>query len=250
MILATVLAALATASAVALALPRPGPRAAPAPTRAEDPGADHGADHGDRSTDPRLLRAVASGGAGLAVVLLVPGWGGALGALVTGALVWRAGRRWESAAARRHRAALDAGLPHVVDLLVAALHVGAAPVEALERVAAVTGGAVADELQPWLSRLRLGADPVSVWWQLSRHPQLGRLGATLARSAESGAPIAEALDRLAHELADRARAEVQTRVRQVEVKAAVPLGVCLLPAFVLTGVVPLVAGSAARLLGS
>jgi hypothetical protein len=33
------------------------------------------------------------------------------------------------------------------------------------------------------------------------------------------------------------------------VKAAAPLGVCLLPAFVLTGVVPLVAGSVMTLLG-
>ena len=39
------------------------------------------------------------------------------------------------------------------------------------------------------------------------------------------------------------------RIRQVEVKATVPLGACLLPAFVLTGVVPLVAGAALQLLG-
>ena len=37
-------------------------------------------------------------------------------------------------------------------------------------------------------------------------------------------------------------------MRQVEVKAAVPLGVCLLPSFVLVGVVPLVAGSVSGLL--
>jgi hypothetical protein len=36
---------------------------------------------------------------------------------------------------------------------------------------------------------------------------------------------------------------VGTRARAVGVKAALPLGVCLLPAFVLVGVVPLVAGS-------
>jgi hypothetical protein len=42
---------------------------------------------------------------------------------------------------------------------------------------------------------------------------------------------------------------VEARVRQVEVKTAVPLGVCLLPAFILVGVVPLVAGSVIGLLG-
>jgi hypothetical protein len=34
------------------------------------------------------------------------------------------------------------------------------------------------------------------------------------------------------------------------VRASVPLGVCLLPAFVLVGVVPLVVGAAAGLLGT
>ena len=32
-------------------------------------------------------------------------------------------------------------------------------------------------------------------------------------------------------------------MRQIEVKAAAPLGLCLLPAFVLLGIVPLVAGA-------
>ena len=49
--------------------------------------------------------------------------------------------------------------------------------------------------------------------------------------------------RLAEDLRRAARADVETRARAVGVKAAVPLGVCLLPAFVLVGVVPLVAGS-------
>jgi len=35
---------------------------------------------------------------------------------------------------------------------------------------------------------------------------------------------------------------VEERARAVGVKAAVPLGVCLLPSFLLIGVVPLVAG--------
>ena len=41
----------------------------------------------------------------------------------------------------------------------------------------------------------------------------------------------------------------ESRARAVGVKAAVPLGVCLLPAFVLVGVVPLVAGSVSVLVG-
>ncbi|MCW2792983.1 MAG: type secretion system protein, partial [Nocardioides sp.] len=36
--------------------------------------------------------------------------------------------------------------------------------------------------------------------------------------------------------------DVEDRARAVGVKAALPLGLCLLPAFVLIGIVPLVAG--------
>jgi pilus assembly protein TadC len=50
------------------------------------------------------------------------------------------------------------------------------------------------------------------------------------------------VERLADELARSARAEVEDRARAVGVKAAVPLGLCLLPSFLLIGVVPLVAG--------
>jgi hypothetical protein len=48
--------------------------------------------------------------------------------------------------------------------------------------------------------------------------------------------------RLAAELDQRSRAGVEERARAVGVKAAVPLGLCLLPSFLLIGVVPLVAG--------
>ena len=143
---------------------------------------------------------------------------------------------------------LDAELPHVVDLLVAALTAGAAPADALGRVAGVVDRPAAEELAIWVARLRLGTDPVAVWTAMGRHAQFGRLGTALRRSSESGAPVAASLGRLADDLRARRRADVEGRVRQVEVKAAVPLGVCLLPAFVLVGVVPLVAGSVIGLL--
>ena len=219
--------------------PRAGPvdLPAPSPPRSRTAGAT------------THLRAAAVLGTGAAVLLLVPGVEGVLATAAACIVVaWRSGR-WEGASERRRRAAVEAEVPLVVDLLVAALCAGSGPSEALERVAEVVGGATRDELQVPLARLRLGADPVAVWTSLGGHPQLHRLGRTLARAAESGAPVAEALQRLASDLRDRHRAEVEARVRQVEVKAAAPLGVCLLPAFVLLGVVPLVAGAAVHLVG-
>ena len=49
------------------------------------------------------------------------------------------------------------------------------------------------------------------------------------------------MSRLADDLAAARAAEVEERARAVGVKAALPLGLCLLPAFVLIGIVPLVA---------
>ena len=195
------------------------------------------------------LRAVAATGAGLAVLLVLPLVPGAPAAVLVSVVVWRRSASWEPAAQRRRRERLAADLPHVVDLLAACLAVGAAPVDALLRVVPLLDGPARAELTVWADRLRWGTDAVVVWSDLARHPQLGRLGAALRRSAESGAPVVEALDRLSEDLRESRRSEVEARVRQVEVRTAAPLGVCLLPAFLLLGVVPLVAGTALRLLG-
>ena len=88
-----------------------------------------------------------------------------------------------------------------------------------------------------------------MWSALQDDPSLAPLGRTLARSARTGEPVADALDRLGAELAARARADIEDLARRVGVRAAVPLGVCLLPAFLLIGIVPVVAGLVTALLG-
>ena len=54
--------------------------------------------------------------------------------------------------------------------------------------------------------------------------------------------MGQAVRRLAEELRARSRADVEVRARSIEVKAARPLGLCLLPAFIVLGVVPMVVG--------
>jgi len=71
----------------------------------------------------------------------------------------------------------------------------------------------------------------------------------MQRSAESGAPLAEGLSRLAEDRRRERRTQTQVRARNVGVKAAGPLAACFLPAFMLVGVVPTVAGSFQRLFG-
>ncbi|MEZ5096297.1 MAG: type II secretion system F family protein [Nocardioides sp.] len=82
-------------------------------------------------------------------------------------------------------------------------------------------------------RLALGADPASAYAMLADDPVLAPLGRTLARAQASGAPIAAAVEALSTDLARERRARAEDRARGVGVRAALPLGICLLPAFVL-----------------
>jgi Flp pilus assembly protein TadB len=203
---------------------------------------------GRESAHHELLRLAAAAAVAASVWAFAPGGWGSVAAGVAALVVWRRSRAWEPSSVRRRRLRIEAELPWVVDLLVTALRAGLGPVEALGRVEEVCTADVRGELQVPLARLRLGVDPVSVWGELAGHPQLGRLGVALRRATESGAPVVDALTRLADDLRAARRAAVEVRVRRIEVRAAVPLGACLLPAFVLLAVVPLVAGSAAHLL--
>ena len=201
-----------------------------------------------RASPAWLLPLAAAVSAALGVTILVGGTvGPPLGAVAAG-VAWYVVSRLEPPAQRRRRERLEAGLPHAVDLLAACLAAGQAPGPAVQEIARAVDGPLAEELGTVAARLRLGADPVTVWRDLSAHPQLGRLGRCVLRAVDSGASVAAAMSRLAEDLRRDARARVEARARAVGVKAAVPLGLCMLPAFVLVGVVPLVVGSLSALL--
>ena len=78
-------------------------------------------------------------------------------------------------------------------------------------------------------------------------PPAGPAGPLAAPGGRERRTVAEALLRLGDDLRSDARAATTERVRQVEVRATAPLALCLLPSFVLLGVVPLVAGTVGRL---
>jgi len=158
--------------------------------------------------------------------------------------VWVIVGRAEPAAARRTREAARRELPHLVDLLAGALESGLSVSGALDVVTAGLPGAAADRLAPAVARLRLGVPATEVWLELSADPALAPLGRALARAHESGSSVADAARRLADDLTESAHLEVEERARAVGVRAAVPLGACLLPAFLVLGVVPLVVGAA------
>ena len=178
--------------------------------------------------------------AGTAALLFVSGPPGVAAGVVGGVVTWVVIGRSEPAAARRRRRAVARDLPHVVALFAAALRAGASPADAIDQVCRALPGPAADRLAGVAARLSLGLDPGQVWSSLADDPGLVGLGRTLARAHATGAPVVAAVERLADDLARSGRAESEERARAVGVQAAVPLGLCLLPAFVLIGIVPLV----------
>ncbi len=181
--------------------------------------------------------AVASG------VSLVGGATGAVLGLIAGGFVWVTCSRSEPPGVRREREAVARGLPHVTRLLGIVLGSGQSVTAAFGVVAEALPGSAVGPLLRARSALGVGVPPELVFADLARTPGLEPLGRALLRSAESGAPVADVVVRLADSLAGAQAASLEDRARTVGIRAAVPLGLCLLPSFLLLGIVPVVAGA-------
>lgn len=193
-------------------------------------------------------RWAAAGLAGSVCALLIGGpVGWAAGVLVAVGCV-RVLSRLEPRAVRLRRARILAELPIAIDLLAACLRGGGAWHESVEAVADAVGGPLGTDLARVAARIRLGADPAEEWLSLASDPTLAPLGRAAARAATGGAPLAATLARLARDQRRTARAAASARARTAGVRAVAPLGLCFLPAFVLLGIVPAVAGIAANVL--
>jgi Flp pilus assembly protein TadB len=201
---------------------------------------------GERPDD--RLRMAVSGLAGLACAVLLGGaTGWAAGALVA-VLCARVLVRLEPRAVRQRRARIVADLPVAIDLLAACLQGGGTWHESVETVAAAIGGPLGEELARVAARIRLGVDPAEEWLGLAREPVMAPLGRAAARAAVGGVPIAATLARLARDQRRKARIAASDRARTAGVRSVAPLGLCFLPAFVLLGVVPAIAGMASNIL--
>ncbi|MEV4454788.1 type II secretion system F family protein [Microbispora sp. NPDC049633] len=185
---------------------------------------------------------------GLAVLLLVGGPVGALAGTATAVGVFVAVRRREPAEVRRRRERIGADLPFAVDLIVACLRAGQPMSGAVETTAVAIAGPVGERLSWAGAQMRLGAPPEEAWAALAEEPALAALARTMVRAAQSGAPVADVLTRLADDARRTARATASAAARRVGVHAVAPLGLCFLPAFVFLGIIPMVAGLAGQIL--
>lgn len=199
----------------------------------------------DRPGGMRLRDRVAL--AVLAGLAVAGGAGGAVGVLFgvfslplvfVGLTLWRLPRR---ASGHRNQ------LPNALDFLAVCLEAGLPVPAATQTVAAVSPEETRLILHGVAAQLALGRAGAESWGSLRGDPVWGRAAADIVRAERSGTALVAVLRMHADDARREIRDEATKRARTVGVRSAVPLMVCFLPAFVLVGVVPIVAGLMATL---
>ena len=152
----------------------------------------------------------------------------------------RAGR-----AARRRRAAIADDLPDVIALLGLAVGAGFTVTRAVEAVARWGSGPLAEALAGVSLDVESGHRLADCLELLADRlgDDVRPLVVALVASDRYGAPIGPALERLAFEARAASRRRMEEAVRRVPVKLVFPLVLCILPAFALLTVAPLIASA-------
>lgn len=201
-----------------------------------------GREHTDREGRPvRLLWTIIALPLGsVAGIVSIGGWwGGATGVLAgTACAVWLS--RQPTPRQRAHQRRFAAELPFTIDLVAAALRAGSTPDSAVRTVAQASGGPVGGCLTRVEQALRAGAAPGDAWAHLGDSGAARRVVRAAQRSGHSGASLGGALARVADDLRTDAVLAAEARARTAGVLVVLPLGLCFLPAFVLTGLVPVI----------
>jgi tight adherence protein C len=194
----------------------------------------------------RPTDAEADAAAGAAVVVgLTVGvvWNPVVGLVLGGAcvaapaLVRRSHRRRAELAVRRV-------LPDVVDLFRLAVGAGLSVHQAVEAVGARADDPVGPALREVVRRVDLGERLGDALTSLRPLGDAARpLVSALTAAARYGSPMGPALERVAEDARMLRRRHAEERARRLPVQLLFPLVMCVLPAFGLLAVVPLLAGS-------
>jgi tight adherence protein C len=154
--------------------------------------------------------------------------------------------RWRRARQRRiRRDAIQRALPDAIDLVVLAVGAGLTPLLAVERLAPAVPAPVDEAFALVVTRVRRGQGFADA---LDALPEtLGAaarpLAAALAATWRYGVPLGPALELIAVEARRERRRHAEEMARRLPVRLCFPLVACILPAFVLLAIAPLVAGA-------
>jgi tight adherence protein C len=151
---------------------------------------------------------------------------------------------------RRHRARdgvaeVRRSLPEVVDLLTLAVGAGLTVPLAVAAVAGRHDGPVGSELRRVAEEVARGRRCADALDDAGARlgPDARPVLAALVASERYGAPLADALARLSSDVRADRRRRAEEAARRVPVKLLFPLVLCVLPAFALLTMAPLLAGA-------
>ncbi|MDE0267470.1 MAG: type II secretion system F family protein [Acidimicrobiaceae bacterium] len=148
-----------------------------------------------------------------------------------------------------HEMLVERGLPEVVDLLALIVAAGIPTITAFSVIAARTPEPFRSELAEMVQRFTAGEPFVESLRRL--HTSLGNGVASLVHAISAaeidGVPLRPALERVSSEAHRRRRVRAEEAARRVPVFMLFPLVFCILPAFCLLTIVPLLLGAAADL---
>lgn len=186
--------------------------------------------------------------AGVGCWVVIGGAPGVVLGIATAVLAPRWLVRFESRAERERREALARQAPLFADLLSATLASGATLRSAVGAASEALGEPTRSALRPVMASIDLGSDPLTAWRSVPTVAAHVAIVEALARSADSGASASDLLARIAVDLRRDHAVRVQVAARAAGVRAVAPLAACFLPAFLLLGVVPVVASLAQSLI--
>ncbi len=196
--------------------------------------------HGRAGALPLRLRGLLGLLAGSLIVLVVPtGWGPWVGVAVAVTIVVLGG---QLAGRSRSTGVLQAELADTVELLAVCLAAGSSMRQALRVVAEVSDDETAGVLARVSGLLDMGVTEQQAWLELRSDPVWGQVACDVSRSARSGTSLVGLLHVHAEEARLIAQEQALQRARTAGVRSVVPLMACFLPAFVLVGVLPIIAG--------
>ncbi|WP_116949285.1 type II secretion system F family protein [Jiangella endophytica] len=227
------------------AVPSAQPGVAVAGSSRNRPGASTRSDHAAVSGASRALAAAI---AGLAAFWLLGGVVGLIAGSGVAVAAWHGLGRLEPASRTRDRERVVAMLPLAADLMTAALSAGCPPAVAAETVGAAIGGPLGRALVDAAAAASVGVEPDRAWSGLAAEPTVRPLARALTAAMIRGTSPSPVLERVSADARDAARWAGEARARSLGARAAAPLGLCFLPAFVLVGVVPIIATSGPLLL--
>ncbi|MDN5858408.1 MAG: type II secretion system F family protein [Pseudonocardia sp.] len=183
-----------------------------------------------------VVAGLAGGGIGWAVAgagaaLLV----GGVAIAVVGNLVRRA---------MREPADSEIELAACWELLGVCLRAGMPVAAAVAAGAEPLSGPAGARLRRVAGLLALGADPSEAWQTVTAAPALAGFARAAARSAGTGAALADAATAEAARIRAAVADSAQARAQRAAVMITGPLGLCFLPAFLVLGIGPVVIGLA------